>query len=137
VDEEELTADNTSRLIRRMIIKAASLGSVAALAALGLSGNLAAFGALAGSVMAGAYAAAYLRSHVFRDLSNPRFFDSRLVTHSLMRLVAVAVVGWGAYALSRNALRGYLIAFALGFPLLLMTELPLVARQLKARGLLG
>jgi hypothetical protein len=137
VDEEGLKADTAGILIRRMIIKAAGLGSVAGLAGLGMSGHLAAYGALAGCLMAGAYAAGYLRSHVFRDLSNPRLFDPRLVTHSLMRLVMVGIVGWGAYALGRNALRGYLIAFALGFPLLLATELSLVARQLRARGLLG
>jgi membrane-bound metal-dependent hydrolase YbcI (DUF457 family) len=137
VEEEGLKDDTAGSLIRRMAIKAASLGSVAALAALGISGNLAAAGALAGSLMAGAYAAGYIRSHLFRDVSNPRFFDSRIVTHSFLRIVAVALVGWGAYAVSRSALGGYLIAFALGFPVLLMTELPLAARLLKARGLLG
>ncbi len=132
-----MNADTAGSLIRRMVIKAASLGSVAALAALGMSGHLAAFGALGGCLMAGAYAAGYVRSHVFRDISNARLFDSRLLTQSMMRLVAVAVVAWGAYALSKEALAGYLVAFALGFPLLLVTEIPRAARQLKARGLLG
>lgn len=137
MEEEGLKADTVGSLVRRMIFKAASLGSVAALAALGMSGNRAAMGALAGSLMAGAYAAGYIKSHLFRDVSNPRFFDSRIFIHSFLRIVAVALVGWGAYTLGKVALGGYLIAFALGFPLLLLTELPLAARQLKARGLLG
>ncbi len=121
-----------------MVLKAASFGALAAVIALGIAGPSPALAALAGGLAAGAYAAGYLRSHIFRSTAVPRFFDSKVAGHFVLRAAAVALIGWLAFEVGgKPSLRAYLLTFAVAFPVLLMTEMPRAVRQLRARGLMG
>ena len=55
-----------SATARRVLIKAFTVGAIAAIVALGADGNEAAVGAFAGCLAAAVYVIGYVRSHVFR-----------------------------------------------------------------------
>lgn len=134
---EIATSEPTGAAVRRMVIKVFSVGAIAAVAGLGASGNAGAIGAFIGCLAAGIYAIGYIRSHVNRR-EMERTFDPRVAKFALLRVVVIAAGGLGVFALlDRPGLKAYLLAFLIGFPLLLATEAPRAARQFKARGIIG
>lgn len=105
------------------------LAAVAALVGSSLGGRPVALGASVGTLAAGAYAWAFLRSHLSQP---PResIFDRRLATGAGLRLAAAAGIGAGMYLVDRAAFMAYLAAFGVAFALLLATQAPMVLRRL-------
>lgn len=129
--------ESVGSAVRRMVIKVFTVGALAALAGLGASGTAGAIGAFAGCLAAGVYITGYIRSHVYRR-ETTRTFDPRVAKFALLRVVVIAAGGFGIFAvLDKPGLKAYLLAFLVGFPLLLATEAPRAARQLRARGIIG
>lgn len=134
---EATVNESAGAAFRRMMLKAAGIGVVAALVGLGSAGNRAALGAFAGCLAAGVYAVGYVRSHVFRPFSD-RTFDSRVARFAVMRIGVVAVAAVAVQmSFGRPALKGYLLAFLVGFAILVITEAPRATKQLRARGIIG
>ena len=130
-------SESAGAAFRRMMLKAVGAGVVAALVALGSSGNPAAAGAFIGCLAAGVYAVGYVRSHVFRPFAE-RSFDSRIAKFAALRLGIVALAGAGVQmGFGRSALKAYLLAFLVCFAILLITEAPRATKQLRARGIIG
>jgi O-antigen/teichoic acid export membrane protein len=123
-------------LIRRLGLKALVVGAVGGVAGLGRFGPIGALGAVAGSLGACFYAWGYITSHLER-LERERFFDSKLARSAVLRMVLIALLGAGMYALGRDALVAFLISFALAFLVLVGTEIPRMTQVLRARGVIG
>lgn len=122
---------------RRMMLKAACIGAVAALVGLGSAGSTAATGAFIGCLAAGVYAVGYVRSHVLRPFTE-RSFDLRIARFALLRFGIVALAGVGVeMGFGRSALKAYLLAFMVCFAILVITEAPRATKQLRARGIIG
>ena len=117
----------------RMLLRAAALGALAAAIAFGTKGAPAAFGAFMGALAAGYYAGGYLRSHIARAVRT-EFFDRSLARQALQRLIVTAALAFGAFLSGRAAFMSYLVTFAVGFAVLVISEMPRASRQLKARG---
>lgn len=117
----------------RVMAKAVPLGAASALGAYGWSGQRAAFGAAIGALGAGVYAWSYLRSHLARR-ERERAFDPALARQAAIRLAAAVAAGAGVYVLGRPALLGFLAAFGAAFAVIVVTELPRMARHVKALG---
>lgn len=65
-------------------------------------------------------------------------FDSTVARHMVSRLMLVALLGVTTFmVLGEPAVKAYLLAFLVGFPVLLISEFPRVTKQLKARGIIG
>lgn len=137
METSTVEGDSPTKTLARMLAKAASLGMVAGLFALGVSTPAAAAGAVFGCLAAGFYSAGYVRSHLNRELVD-KVFDSKVARHAFLRLVLVASIGAGSFALlGQPALKTYLLAFLVGFPVLLISEAPRATKMLKARGIIG
>lgn len=129
--------DPTGKAVGRMLVKVFTVGSIAGLAGLGSSGGQAAVGAFLGVLAAGLYCVGYLRSHVNRQ-QYEHTFDRKVARQAGLRLMVIVLGGFGVFAyLDKEALKAYLLAFIVGFPVLLVTEAPRVVKQLKARGMIG
>ncbi|MGQ0679926.1 MAG: hypothetical protein ACT4OM_09800 [Actinomycetota bacterium] len=129
--------DSVGAAMRRMVVKVLSVGALAALAGLGANGAAGAFGAFGGAAAAGLYVLGYVRSHVNRRVTE-RTFDSRVARFALIRVLVIALVGIVVFAVwDKPALKAYLLSFLCCFPILLASEAPRAARQLKARGIIG
>lgn len=118
----------------RLLGKAAVLAFIGGLIGLGLNGARLGAGAAAGALVAGLYAAGYLNSHL---KERERAFDSQMATGTFLRLSMVAVGGGLAWIAGRLVLIFYLASFAVAFALLVISEVPRVKRDLRARGLIG
>lgn len=137
METSTVDSESPSGLLRRVLVKAAGLGIAAAAALMLLAGSGPAAGVLAGCMAAGLYSFGYVRSHVYRQ-SAERVFDSRIARHMVVRLVVVSMVGAATFLLlGEPAVKAYLLAFLVGFPVLLISEFPRASRQLKARGIIG
>lgn len=129
--------ESAGAAFRRIMLKAACVGAVAALVGLGSSGNPAAAGAFIGCLAAGVYAVGYVRSHVLRSFTE-RSFDSRIAKFAALRIGIVALAGVGVeMGFGRSALKAYLLAFMVCFAILVITEAPRATKQLRARGIIG
>lgn len=116
-------------------MRALALGVAGYLVGLRVSGSEAAFGAAAGSVAAGVYGWSYLASHLDRLRSAAqRGFDATLAGRAMLRLVLLTVAGAAMFLTGRAAFVGYLGGFAVTFAVLMGSEIPRVARELRARG---
>lgn len=134
---EATVGEPAGAAFRRMMLKAAGVGVVAGLVALGSSGNPAAAGAFIGCLAAGVYAVGYVRSHVNRPFTE-RSFDPRIAKFAALRLGIVTLAGIGVQmGFGRPALKGYLLAFLVCFAILVITEAPRATKQLRARGIIG
>lgn len=132
-----LKIDSPSNLLLRVLLKAGSLGLLAGVLLLVVSNFGSAAGAMAGCLAAGLYSAGYVRSHIYRE-SAERMFDSRVARHMFTRLMLVSLLGVATFmVLGEPAVKAYLVAFLVGFPVLLISEFPRATKQLKARGIIG
>lgn len=130
-------SDGTAGQPGRVLIKAAGLGALGALVGLGTSGLSAAIGAFAGLLVAGLYGAGYIRSHTGRQ-DIRQTYDRRVARSAALRFALIVTAGGAvAVGLGRSGLQGYVLGFAAGFPVILLTEAPRALRLLKARGFLG
>lgn len=137
MDESTAVNEPAGAAFRRMMVRALSLGVIAALVGLGTAGDPAAIGAFIGCMAAGVYAVGYVRSHVFRPFTE-RTFDGRAARLAALRLGVVALSGAGVmFWLGRPALKAFLLAFLVGFAILVVTEAPRAVKQLRARGIIG
>lgn len=137
MEGSEVDNDSRVRAWARILLKAVCAGAVAGLFALGSFTPAAATGAVVGCLAAGCYVAGYVSSHLHRQTAG-RVFDSKVAGHAVVRLVLVALLGVGTYAgLGRPGVTAYLLALAVGFPVLVISEAPRATRQLRARGLIG
>ncbi|MEX2588324.1 MAG: hypothetical protein WD602_10100 [Actinomycetota bacterium] len=129
--------DASSSLWLRVLLKAGSLGLLAGAILLAVSTLGSAAGAVAGCVAAGFYSVGFVRSHVYRE-SAERMFDARVARHMVSRLMLVSLLGVATFLVSGEpAVKAYLLAFLVGFPVLLISEFPRASKQLKARGIIG
>lgn len=131
MEEEELATGGAS-----LFLKALALAVVSALAGLLLKGPETAFGVFLGAAGGAAYVWGYLRSHLARA-GRERMMDASLLGSATLRFVLLAVFAVGVYLISREAFMGFLVGFALSFGVLLISEVPRVTRQLRARGMIG
>lgn len=137
METPSLNNDSPSALFLRVSLKAGSLGLLAGAVLLRVSGVGPAAGVVAGCLAAGVYSGGFVRSHVYRE-SAARMFDSRVARHMVSRLMLVALLGVTMFmVLGEPAVKAYLLAFLVGFPVLLISEFPRVTKQLKARGIIG
>jgi hypothetical protein len=120
----------------RLTAKAAGLGVVAFLLGIGASGLPVALGALGGCVVAGAYCWVYIASHLSRA-QRERFWDGVLAGQTGFRILALAVVSAAVFLAGRAPFLAYLLAFAIAFLVLLISEAPRVTKELRARGMIG
>lgn len=118
----------------RLALKAGVLACLSAIIGLRAGDGEIALGAAGGALLAGFYAGAYLKTHL-RD--RERAFDRTTAASTMVRLVLVAIGGLVAWLAGKQVLIAYLTSFAVGFAILLASELPRVARDLRARGLIG
>ena len=126
-----------SATIRRVLVKAFTLGAGCALIGLGAGGNTVALGAFAGCLAAALYVIGYVRSHVFRQFAGSTF-EAHITWLAAVRIGAIAAVGVALYAaLGESATRAYLLALAACWLILVVTEAPRALRQLRARGIIG
>lgn len=137
METSSLKIDSPTALVLRVLLKAVSLGLLAGAILLAVSTLGSAAGAATGCVAAGFYSVGYVRSHVYRE-SGERMFDPRVARHMISRLMLVAVLGVAMFmVLGEPAVKAYLLAFLVGFPVLLISEFPRATKQLKARGIIG
>lgn len=136
--EQEGSVAERRQSLSRLALKAGALAVPGALAALALKGGPAASGTFLGVVVAALYSWGYLRGHLKRAQA-PRkgMVDPPLVLGAMGRFVLLAIVTALVYVVDRDAFLGYLIGFAVGFGVLVASEVPRVSRELRARGMLG
>jgi hypothetical protein len=136
-EPEAPVKEPASATARRVLIKAFTVGAIAAIVALGAGGNAAAIGAFTGCLAAAVYVIGYVRSHVFRKFSDSTF-DPHVTRFAALRLAAIVGAGVGLYlALGKPATRAYLLALAACWLILVVTEAPRALKQLRARGIIG
>ncbi|MEX0790387.1 MAG: hypothetical protein WD178_06380 [Actinomycetota bacterium] len=122
---------------RRVLIKAFTVGAIAAIVGLGSGGNQAAIGAFAGCLAAAIYTIGYVRSHVFRKFEESTF-DPHVTRYAALRLGAVIGTGVALFVtLGKPATQAYLLALAACWLILVATEAPRALKQLRARGIIG
>jgi hypothetical protein len=124
------------RDLLRLAGKAGALGVVAFLLGIGASGLPVAMGALGGCIVAGAYCWWYIASHLGRA-ERERFWDGVLAGQTGFRILALAVVSAAIFLAGRRPFIAYLLAFAVAFIVLLISEAPRVTKELRARGMIG
>jgi hypothetical protein len=132
----EQTNLKTAGLIRRLGVKALVVAVIGGVVGLGRFGSLGALGAVVGALGAWFYAWGYIKSHLAR-VDRDHFFDPQLARSAVLRMVLIALLGAGMYALGRDALVAFLVSFALAFLVLVGTEIPRMTQVLRARGLIG
>lgn len=126
-----------SATARRVLIKAFTVGAIAAIVGLGADGNQAAIGAFAGCLAAAVYVIGYVRSHVFRKFADSTF-DPHVTRYAALRLGAIVGTGIALFlTLGESATRAYLLALAACWLILVVTEAPRALKQLRARGIIG
>jgi hypothetical protein len=122
---------------RRVLIKAFTVGAIAAIVGLGAGGTEAAIGAFAGCLAAAIYTIGYVRSHVFRKFEESTF-DPHVTRFAALRLGAVIGTGVALFMiLGKPATQAYLLALAACWLVLVVTEAPRALKQLRARGIIG
>ena len=120
----------------RLTAKAAALGAVSFLIGFGASGLPIGLAALGGCLVAGAYCWGYITSHLSRA-ERERFWDGVLAGQTGFRILALAVISAAVFLAGRRPFIAYLLAFAVAFMVLLISEAPRVTRELRARGMIG
>lgn len=123
-------------LLPRLGVKAAILGVVAFLVGLGAVDLLVGWGALAGCLVAGIYAWGYIASHLARA-DRQQFVDRGILGQTALRIAALGVVSAAVFLLGRTSFISYLIAFAVAFAVLLVSEAPRLTREIRSRGMIG
>lgn len=116
-----------------MMARAAGLALAAGLIGLATNRPGLAAGAAGGTLVAGVYAAAYIHSHL---RERQRAFDRPAASATALRLVMVAIGGTIAWLAGKPVLIAYLVAFAAGFAVLVVWEIPRITLQLRNRGML-
>lgn len=129
-------SDVAKGLLPRLGIKAAILGVLAFLAGLGAVSASAGGGALAGCLVAGIYAWGYIASHLARA-DRQQFLEKGMLGQTFLRIAALGVVSAAVFLAGRTTFLAYLIAFAIAFAVLLVSEAPRLTRELRSRGMLG
>jgi hypothetical protein len=135
MDETEVTSPKGSRSKFRLLISL-GVGTTCAILAVALGYGQAGTGIFIGALLSAFYMHSFLGSHIERT-SRDKFVDASLVGGATFRFLLVGVVGAALLILGKEAVVGYLIGFGMVFGVLLATEGPKVARDFRARGLLG
>ena len=120
----------------RLAAKASALGVLGFVLGLLASGWSVGLGALGGSLVAGAYCWGYIASHLNRA-GRETFWDGVLAGQTGFRILALAVVSAAVFLAGRATFLAYLLAFALAFLVLLISEAPRVTKELRTRGMIG
>lgn len=137
MEQEVSTAPESVGRFGRMMLRGAFAGIFCALGGLGYAGYLGALGAFAGALAAGLYGFGFIKTHMARAGAHERAFDPAIAKQAVLRMLVIALGGYGAFLLGVPVLKSYLVAFAIAFAVVVGVEIPKASRALRARGVIG
>lgn len=118
--------------------KSLALAAVVFLVALGLRDFDSAAGSTVGVLAAAVYAWGYLGSHLRRlQESSEQHAARRLFGAATLRLFILFAATGGMWFAGRETFLGFLVGFAIGFAVIVVSEAPRITRSLRSRGSVG